>query len=195
MYEFTDQIISVLNQRLIEIFNRLKSLSAFDEIHTLQAVQAAYAEADDLVRNYLLVLAEYVYKEYADDEDTNINGLWLFEILNAYDPVTKYVYVNEVERKRARLFESLVASTNPSTEIDTALRLFSAMARQYALTVTDKAALQAYTDNGATKLQWVTTPDDRRCKVCAERDGKIYDICNIPPKPHIGCRCILVPLG
>lgn len=195
MYKFTDRIISVLNQRLIDIFNRLKSLPAFDEIHTLQSVQTAYAEADDLVRQYLLILAEYVYNEYADDADTDINGLWLLEILNAYDPVTKYVYVNEVERKRARLFESLVASANPSAEIDTALRLFSAMARQYALTVTDKAALQAYTDNGETKLQWVTTPDDRRCKVCAERDGKIYDIRNIPPKPHIGCRCILVPLG
>lgn len=195
MYEFTDRIISVLNQRLIDIFNRLKSLSAFDEIHTLQSVQTAYAESDDLVRQYLLILAEYIYKEHSAEDKTHINGLWLFEILNDYDPVTKYVYVNEVERKRARLFESLVASANPSAEIDTALRLFSAMARQYALTVTDKAALQAYRDNGEIKLRWVTTPDDRRCKVCAERDGKIYDIRNIPPKPHIGCRCILVPLG
>lgn len=195
MYEFTDQIISIFNKNLIEIFSHLKTLHSFDEIHTLQYVRSVYAEADDFVRQYLLILAEYVYKEHSDEDKTNINGLWLFEILNAYDPVTKYVYVNEVERKRARLFESLVASENPSAEIDTALRLFSAMARQYALTVTDKAALQAYTDNGETKLQWVTTPDDRRCKVCAERDGKIYDIRNIPPKPHIGCRCILVPLG
>ena len=195
MYEFTDQIISILNKKLIEIFGRLKSVISIDEIHTLQSVQTVYAEADDIVRQYLLILAEYVYNEYTDESDTDINGLWLFEILQAFDPVTKYVYVNEVERKRARLFESLVASGNKSAEIDTALRLFSAMARQYALTVTDKAVLQAYRDNGEARLQWVTTPDDRRCKICAARDGKIYDIEDIPPKPHIGCRCILVPLG
>lgn len=194
MYEFTDTIISILNKKLIEVFSHLKSLNTSDEGYTLQYVRSVYYEADDFVRQFLLVLAEYVYNENSVEKTTEINGLWLFEILQAFDPVTKYVYVNEVERKRARLFESLVASENKSAEIDTALRLFSAMARQYALTVTDKAVLQAYRDNGETRLQWVTTPDDRRCKVCAARDGKIYDIEDIPPKPHIGCRCILVPL-
>lgn len=194
MYEFTDTIISILNKKLIEVFSHLKSLNTSDEGYTLQYVRSVYYEADDFVRQFLLVLAEYVYNENSVEKTTEINGLWLFEILQAFDPVTKYVYVNEVERKRARLFESLVAGENKSAEIDTALRLFSAMARQYALTVTDKAVLQAYKDNGETRLQWVTTPDDRRCKVCAARDGKIYDIEDIPPKPHIGCRCILVPL-
>lgn len=194
MYEFTDQIISILNKKLIEIFSRLKTQASFDEIHTLQSVQAVYAEADDLVRQYLLLLAQHIYREYSDEEKTNINGLWLFERLNAYDPVTKYVYINEIERKRARLFESLVASANKSQEIDTALRYFSSMMRQYALTVSDKAVLQAYKDNGEQKVKWITTPDDRRCVECAKRDGKIYDIDKIPPKPHLGCRCILIPL-
>ncbi len=194
MYEFTDQIISILNKKLIEIFSRLKTQASFDEIHTLQSVQAVYAETDDLVRQYLLLLAQHIYREYSDEEKTNINGLWLFEILNAYDPVTKYVYINEIERKRARLFESLVASTNKSKEIDTALRHFSSMMRQYALTVSDKAVLQAYKDNGEQKVKWITTPDDRRCVECAKRDGKIYDIDKVPPKPHLGCRCILIPL-
>lgn len=194
MYEFTDQIISILNKKLIEIFNRLKAQPSFNEIYALQSVQTAYAEADDFVRQYLLLLAQYIYNDHADEEKTNINGLWLFEILNAYDPVTKYVYINEVERKRARLFESLVASPNKAKEIDTALRYFSSMARQYALTVTDKAVLQAYKDNGVQKVKWVTTPDDRRCAECAKRDGKIYDIDKVPPKPHLGCRCTLVSL-
>lgn len=194
MYEFTDQIIAILNRELIEIFNRLKGRISFDEIHALQAVQAVYAEADDLVRKYLLIIAQWVYKKQAETDGTYINGLWLFEILSAYDPVTKYVYVNEAERKRARLFESLVASMNKPQEIDTALRLFSAMARQYALTVTDKALLQAYKDNGVKKVKWVTTPDDRRCTECAKRDGKIYALDAVPPKPHLGCRCILLPL-
>lgn len=194
MYEFTDTIISILNKKLIEVFSHLKSLNTSDEGYTLQYVRSVYDEADEFVRQFLLILAEYVYNENSVEKTTDINGLWLFEILQSFDPVTKYVYVNEVERKRARLFESLVASENKPAEIDTALRLFSAMARQYALTVTDKAVLQAYKDNGETRLQWVTTPDDRRCKVCAARDGKIYDIEDIPPKPHIGCRCILVPL-
>lgn len=194
MYEFTDQIISILNKKLIEIFSRLKTQASFDEIHTLQSVQAVYAEADDLVRQYLLLLAQHIYREYSDEEKTNINGLWLFERLNAYDPVTKYVYINEIERKRARLFESLVASTNKSKEIDTALQYFSSMMRQYALTVSDKAVLQAYKDNGEQKVKWITTPDDRRCVECAKRDGKIYDIDKVPPKPHLGCRCILIPL-
>ena len=110
MYEFTDTIISILNKKLIEVFSHLKSLNTSDEGYTLQYVRSVYYEADDFVRQFLLVLAEYVYNE----NSVEINGLWLFEILQAFDPVTKYVYVNEVERKRARLFESLVASENKS---------------------------------------------------------------------------------
>lgn len=189
MYEYTDKIIRYLNKRFIALFNRLKTLSSFDEINALQAVQSVYDEADKLTKQRFLTLAKYVYETNVSKDRSSINEAWILLLLDAYDPVTKYVYTHEIDRKRARLFESLVASTTKSKEIDTALRYWSAMVRQYAIAATDAAVLQAYQDDGVQKVRWITTPDDRRCVECAKRDGKIYDIDNIPPKPHIGCRC------
>lgn len=59
--------------------------------------------------------------------------------------------------------------------------------------ITDKAVEQAYLDNDVEKVVWVTIKDERRCVECRKRDGKIYDIAKVPPKPHLGCRCYLLP--
>lgn len=44
---------------------------------------------------------------------------------------------------------------------------------------------------GKEYVRWVTEHDDRVCGDCEERDGKIYPIDAVPPRPHHGCRCEL----
>lgn len=193
MYEYTDVIIRYLNKRFIEVFHRLKSLVSFDELNVLQSTRLIYDELMQITEEKLLELAVYYYNGTVKNPKTSIDREWLYLILDDYDPITKYVFLHEVERKRARLAESILASQNKSKEIDTALRYWSAMVAQYAIEVTDEAVKQAYVDDGVEMVMWVSMLDDRRCKECEKREGKVYDISNVPPKPHIGCRCYLVP--
>lgn len=194
MYEYADKIVSYLNGHFIEKFSKLKALTSFDELNTLQSVKSLYQELDKLVREYLYLIAVNAYENAEGEDISSITEQWLLDmVLEYYDSVTKYVYTNEVERKCSRLFESLVASDNKSAEVDKALRYWSAMVSQYAITTTDVATLQAYKDLGVKKVKWVTIKDSKRCKECIKREGKIYLIDNIPPKPHLGCRCYVIP--
>lgn len=189
MYELTDNMVSYLNKRFIEAFGKLKTVFSFDELNVLQATKNLYSELNAIVKEAFYLLAVSVYEQYAGGDNGSITEDWLDEILNSYDPITKYVYEHEVERKCARLAESIIASATENAEIDTGLRLWSSMITQYAIEITDKAVLQAYIDTDIEKVRWVSHEDNRRCKICKKRHGRIYDIYELPPKPHIGCRC------
>ena len=49
-------------------------------------------------------------------------------------------------------------------------------------------------DAGVKKVRWVSVEDARRCKACADLDGKIFSINDIPSKQHRNCRCYVVPV-
>lgn len=195
MYEYADKVMSYLNARFIDMFNSLKgSLLGIDEVNALQSVKALYRELDELVKEMMYRIAVYVYEEWDGEDLSHITDTFLAQtVFEEYDPVLKYIYENEVERKASRLFESLVATEYDPAEVDTALRLWSAMINQYAITVTDVAALTAYKDSDVEYVEWVCKADGKQCSVCDERNGHIYPIDSIPSKPHIGCRCELIP--
>lgn len=222
MYEYTDKVIRQMRRRFIRLFSGFKSTIAirFDELNVIQASRTLYNELEKIALDGFLRIAEKAYKSQGFNEswfcsrspalDKNdrlgwsadkaqrssadvITSAWLMGILNEYDPVTKYVYLHEVERKRSRFEESIIASANPAEEVNTALRYWSNMVSQYAIEITDRATLRAYEDSGVERVVWRTVKDERRCKKCLERDGRVYRISEIPPKPHIGCRCWLLP--
>lgn len=204
MYEYTDKIIRTLVKRYIQLFDNARSgVLGMDELNVMRYSKRLYGELDAITRKYLLKLARQSYKDGLDvlielgavpiAGDPGIDQKWVNALLTAYDPVTKYVYSNEVLRKQARFAESVIAASDKNREINTALRLWSNMARQYAVTVTDEAILKCYADNGVEKVIWLTEEDDKRCEVCGDREGEIYDIDNVPPKPHWNCRCRWMP--
>ncbi len=193
MYEHTDKIIKYLNKRFIHIFNKAKSLSSFEELNVIKYSREMYDELEQITEKAFLLLARQVYREHSESQFTDIVTAWLLGVLKAYNPVTKYVYLHEVDRKRSRFAESLIASDTKTKEVETALRYWSAMVTQYAIEVTDAAVKQAYIDDGVKKVKWITMEDERRCSECEKRDGNVYNITKVPPKPHIGCRCYLVP--
>lgn len=194
MYDFADKVIRYLNMRFIEMFGSRKALLSFDEVNVLQSVKSLYTQADMLAREMLYRIAVQAYENTQLGDVSSINEQWFLDVvLEAYDPVTKYSYVNEVERKCSRAFEGIIAGENKNNEIDTALRYFSAMVRQYSIIATDAATMKAYVDSGVEKVKWVSVKDTKRCSVCKSRDGKVYYINQVPVKAHIGCRCYLVP--
>jgi SPP1 gp7 family putative phage head morphogenesis protein len=164
----------------------------FDEFNVLEQSKRLYQELNDLNEEVYLEIANTYYKEI--NPKGKLSKKWLLGILLGYDAVTKYVYEHEVDRKRSRFAEALISSSTKSKEFITAMNLWSRQTDQYGINITDAAVVQAYDDVGIKKLKWNTERDGRVCPECKKRDGKIYNIKSLPPKPHWGCRCYYTPV-
>ena len=187
-YSTTDKVIAYLNKQYPKLFRRV---TGFDELNVIPVSHEIYDSIYELVKREATRLSDVVYrsKEKPDVESEFDPAVFIAALLLAYSPVTKYVFENELERKRARFAESMIASETPSEELTRAIRLVAGMNAQFMDDVTFEAMLQAFRDSGVTQVRWVTSPDDRRCKQCASRHMQIYSINNVPAKPHIHCRC------
>ena len=184
-----------LTRKMVRKFSRLKAKSVlkFDELNKLRdSVDECYESCMDDIREAYLDIARHYYKE-ADGEDSVISLIWIKHFLGGLDPVTKYIFNDEADRKRARAFEAIAVSKD-AKEVDKALRLFHAQVKQWGDEVTDKATLAAYKSRGIKKVKWKTEEDSRVCAECGELNNKIFVITSVPVKPHIGCRCRLIPL-
>ncbi len=196
MYHRTDVILKYLVREYIEMFDDFKSnLLRKDELNTLEKVNDLYSRLVNITVEKLLELAQLQF-EYITQGDFDyhiIDEDWLQEIFDNYNEVMKYVYSNEIDRKRSYLFEALMSSDSPTTEIDKALRLWSIMVGQMVVDVTDEATLTAYRLNNIAFVKWVSEHDSKTCDYCNELDGEVFPIDEVPPKPHPQCRCFYIP--
>ena len=191
MYQKTDKVIAYLAKQYAKLFQRVTS---FDELNIIDVSHEIFDEAVVLTEREVARLVKLVYdskREEGEISSEDATSL-VFTLMLAYNPVTKYVYKNEMERKRSRFAEGVIASENPSEEVALAERLMIATNKQFAEDATFEAAVLAYKDDGVEKVRWVTAVDDRRCKECKSRHGNLYPIDSIPPKPHRYCRCYVV---
>lgn len=147
-------------------------------------------------------MAERVYEE--NDGPDMLAEAWILEILDDYDPVVKYVFTNELERKGSRLAEGIIAvselSKKPTVntpavkkEFDKGLSYATWQTDVFTVTVEDAARVQAFKDNGVKRVRWHTEEDEAVCEVCEKRNKKVYPIDAIPTKPHPNCRCWVTP--
>ena len=192
MYKYTDKILKYLNKQYIKLFRKAKALTSFDELNVIPYSRDLYRELERLTKEAFLLLAKKIFEQELVEFDM-ITEDGIFDIYDEYHPITKFVFNNEIERKRGRFAEGVIASPNKVKEIDTSMRYWVSMVNQYAIDITDRATLTAYEKKGVKKVQWVAEHDDRTCGECAKRDGKVYDIDKVPPKVHYGCRCKLIP--
>lgn len=185
-YSKTDKTIAYLNKQYARMFRRV---TAFDELNVIDASHEIYDEAYSLAEREATRLAQTIYADHSNEERVFDAAGFVLALILAYNPVTKYVFRNEIDRKRARFAEGLISSDRPQEEIARAKRLLAATNAQFMDDVTFDTMVTAFRDNGTRYVRWVTSPDDRRCKVCAAMHGKRYPIDRVPPKPHIHCRC------
>ena len=196
MYDFTDRIITYFDKQLVRRYMTLKELMLLEETDVIYNVNKLYRELGLLARTMYLNIARKTYQDWIKiDTNRMIDEDWIDFWLTAYDPVAKYVYENEEDRKRARLIEALMASNTRDKEIDAAMRSMSLMFRIFAVRITDEAQIQALKDNKELVVVWNAEEDDRTCGVCMGLDRKVFRITELPPKPHINCRCWVVPIG
>ena len=203
-FAYADRAIKDMNRRNLRAFGRLKQLK-FDELNVLSEVSEVYDKSVRLAKKryeqiafeaYLAALIEAMIakakaKEMAED---SITEDWVLDMLEEYDPVTLYQFLPEAERKKHRTVEAIMAALNKSEAIDKALKLWTLQQSHYAEKSVIEATVDGYKDAGVDKVRWVTAEDDRVCQTCRERDGKIYPIDKIPPRPHYRCRCGFVPI-
>lgn len=197
VYKSADIVIKYLNQVIADKFLTLKSIIALDEINVLNSVKSVYLGILKLIKDLFYELAVEAYETAALGDFSLVSGItqeWLEDnIFKSHNPVTLYVFENEVERRYLKLAEAIIASGCNEEVIAKACKQLAAMVAQYSMLTVDAATIQAYKDSGVRKVMWISANDGKRCKECKRRHGKIYDIDNIPPKPHPYCRCLLMP--
>ena len=208
-YALADKTIARLNKKALRQNNAQKQrflLDGFDELNVLKGITALYDSLDKdnrkayhelFIARYLEINAFMRGKAPKGDTLEEMAEAYLSGLLSEPDPITLYAYDAEVPRKRDRVIESVNATPGKAlkqVQMDKGLRFWSQMSGQYADEVSDGANVTALKNNGVQKVRWVTANDDKVCKTCRERNGKVYDLDRVPAKPHWRCRCYLTPV-
>ena len=186
-YKTADIVMAYLVKRYIKLFNKTRGM-AFDEINVISVSHEIYDTALLETKREMVRLSQKVYEKYGKTDNFDSEG-FVLALMLAYDPTTKYVYQNEVDRKRARFVEGVLSSDFPLEEVKASQKIWIAMNKIFADEVTFQTMIQAYKDSGVERVRWATSPDERRCATCGAMHGKVYHIDDVPSKPHRNCRC------
>ena len=221
-YEYSDKQYARLQKKIHREFTKSRLLMPFDDINQMsinkrvkppgtatmdvrRECRRLYRRLKKLNHDCFADIWLYVYlwhmREMDRDKPISVSeaikyvDMWL----SGYDPVTKYVYNHEVDRKEARLFEAVVADGATGnvrgfeSDYSASERLWQNMTKQYIIDIEDFAAKTAYKDAGVPYVMWMTEHDDRVCEDCEPLDGLVFRLDRVPDKPHYGCRCTLKP--
>lgn len=203
-YDAADRAMRDINKRNLRAFGHLKTLK-FDELNVMRTVGKVYDDSVRIAKKrfksvgvdaFLMALLEAgiagtIATAMAED---SITDDWVLDMLEDYNKVTLYQFTNEVERKKQRTAEAILAAQNKNREVDKALRLWTLQIAQYMDDTVVYATLDAFEEAGIKKVQWITEKDNRVCEDCRRLDGEIFDIDKVPPRQHFRCRCILKPI-
>lgn len=185
---------------------RHNRLALFDEMNVVQTkkhVHKLYAKVYKTVKQEFLKIINEIYQIIYDEavamgfdgDIRNLDDAWIDEFFDAYNPVTKYVFSNEIDRKEARLFEALISNELERLKSYAyAERLITQQIEQYAIDLEDSIERVVYEDTKVKKVMWVAEQDAKTCDVCSELDGQIFELNNAPYKQHYNCRCYLIPV-
>lgn len=192
-YDLADKATELLNRKATKRFEDAKDEAAkdgFDELSVLSITRTLYDNLSADNEEIFLELAQERYQEAEPHGEEPPDMTWLLALLAGYSAVTKVIYNNDVDRKRQYTAEGINSSTTKVTEFRRGLHYWADLTATYSDIVTDESTLKAYRDAGVKKVRWVTAGDEKVCETCRERNGKVYSINSIPPKPHRRCRCV-----
>ena len=203
-YEPLDTALHAINRYNLNAFGRLR-LAPTDELHIIREVRTVYTGSITQVRKRLRKACEDEFWMYlllcGWDEDKALRVAsgeiplsWIDERIEEIDPTVRYRFADESERKQLRLMESLTIPAGRDAEIDRALRSWTRQIGWFGIYAMDAAAMQAMKKADVQRVMWNAEQDGRQCDECDDRNGKVFDIDKVPPKPHNGCRCWLTPV-
>ena len=211
MYRLADKLLEQLKKLVRREFNRL-GIFGFDELNVTRVTTETTELFERLMAENLLRYLQAAQKASADAkalvlaagyEDREIvipDKAWVTAFLQSYNYVSGYLYEQEAERKRLRLAEQMLTAkeyqsrTQYNDSIRRAANLWWTQTSHYMLDAVDVAILYVFKAMGVIQVEWITNIDGRECQTCRDRNGQIYDIDKVPPKPHRGCRCNWKPV-
>lgn len=188
-YAYTDKALKYLRRYYVTEFNRAKMRIRSDELHVIDITKRLYERISKETERVFGRIAKQKYKEITGEDF--IVSMWLTGFLNESNPITGYIWRNDIDRKRQYFTESVLSGEPIDKAAKKALRYWYGAQKQYADIVTDAAAMQAYIDTQTEFVEWITSDDEKVCHTCNSRSGKIYPLKNAPKKPHYNCRCYL----
>ena len=204
-YQKSDEAAAKIISKIAKEF-RHNRVAFFDEMNIRQTkkhVHKLYTDVFKTIKKEFLAVADYICKEVYDEAlalgfDGDVEDLdeaWIEEFFEEYNPVTKYVFNREIERKESRLFEALVSNNRERQQsYKTAENLLLRQVKQYSIDLEDAVAMTVYKAVGVKEVMWVTEQDHKTCGECKELDGEVYKLNEAPPKLHPNCRCYYVPV-
>lgn len=210
MYKHLDSLLEAEKKRIRAEFNHL-SVTGFDELNVVSTRKTTQEMYDKFMRDnetMYLKAAKNAYRkavkaakaEGFSGDETEVSGDWLVGVLAGYNLVTGYLYGKEADRKRLRLNEQILTAReyNNRTMYQESLRkaanLWYTQTVQYGISAVDEATIKGFKDMGVKEVRWIAADDEKTCPTCGARDNKVYRLNEIPPKPHYGCRCYVVPV-
>lgn len=210
MYKHLDSLLEAEKKRIRAEFNHL-SVTGFDELNVVSTRKTTQEMYDRFMRDnetMYLKAAKTAYRkatkaakaEGFSGDETEVSGDWLVGVLAGYNLVTGYLYDKEADRKRLRLNEQILTAKeyNSRTMYQESLRkaanLWYTQTVQYGISAVDEATIKGFKDMGVKDVRWIAADDEKTCPTCGARDNKVYRLNKIPPKPHYGCRCYVVPV-
>lgn len=190
-YSYTDKALKYLRRYYIQRFDSAKMQIRADTLNVISVSKDLYADIAAETERVFRKIAKWKYRQICGEDF--IIGMWLSGLLNNPDPLTGYVWQNDIDRKRAYFAESVLSGESLDKAAKKALRYWYQSQKQYADIITDAAALQAFADTQTEFVQYRTAEDESVCSVCMPRDGKIYPLKSAPKIPaHHNCRCYYV---
>ena len=189
-YAYTDKALKYLRRYYIREFDTAKMRIRADSLNIIQVSRDLYDALEAETERVFRRIAKEKYREICGEDF--LVGMWLSGLLDEANPLTGYIWRNDIDRKRQYFAESVLSGESLDKAAKKAMRYWYGSQRQYADLITDAAALQAFSDKGLKFVKWRTASDERVCTECASRDGKVYPLQYAPVKPHYGCRCYFV---
>lgn len=205
LYEDADREELKLKKYTVAEFNRMATLPHFDELNVTRGTEEVirvYKRINKRAKKCFrdigwAAIDEGLYELDIDRPKRPDADDVVKEQLSAYNPITKYIYNDEMVRKAERCREGVVASGGRQDlrkTLATNLRYLLMQEVQYGDCVVDAARLETFKANGVTEVRWVTERDNRVCEECVALNGVIFPVDRVPPKPHYNCRCHLEPV-
>ena len=211
MYRLADKLLEQLKKLIRREFNRL-GIFGFDELNVPRVTKETTELFERLLaennKRYLQAAvkasadakARVIIAGYEDRYVAVPDEAWVAGFLGKYNFVSGYLYEQEAERKRLRLAEQMLTAkeyqsrTLYNDSVRRSANLWWTQAAHYMLDVVDEATLHTYEKMGVKYVEWHTNVDGKECNTCRERNGVVYPIEKVPPKPHRNCRCRWEPV-
>ena len=194
-----------ITQKLSRQF-RHNRLALFDELNITgvrKHIKKLYKKAYEIIKTdfseVLNDIAEEVFNEAValgyDGGIEDLDEAWIEKFFDEYNPVTKYVFSNEIGRKESYLFEAIISDkTTKHKSYQKAEKYLVNQVRQYGIDIYDAVTETVYKALGVKRVRWIPEDDYKTCSVCRELDNKVFDLGKAPHKQHHNCRCYLVPV-